>query len=419
MRWAVCSDGRSGKAAKIRHAPCREKHVRLLSASTRMLSVKCPIRTPATAGERSLPHASDETRPRGLRALCVVLMLALAGCAVPVRPPERPPVPAPPVHVPESTWWQVGHDVAAASVAAKASARDDARNAMADWKHRIMKRTETDFIPWFTDFWTQQWLAMKVAWYKLSAEEGADPTVKRLSTYLQAQYHERVLDPVAREINPDAVRAQATKHYVQRLGAQLQKIPQRYGVPVDQFDRRIKAISAIALTPQQGPTASLHDLVHADPIATLPAYAALSTRIREDSGIAGEGPSDARISPVAQRASEILVDRLITSSGASAAAAVVGGGAGVIISFGAAGFGAIAHEKERPKMEAQLRESLGLVLDDMWLALVEDPGTGVMAEVYHLSGQIEGSLVKTLTQPAPFEPAPRGMPLPDAPRLED
>ncbi|MBW8327739.1 MAG: hypothetical protein K0M48_00810 [Thiobacillus sp.] len=385
-----------------------------------MLSVMCSIQTHATAGERPLPHSFDETKRCSLCALCIALMLALAGCATPVRPPDRPPVVlAPPVHVPESTWWQIDIDIGAASLAAKASARDDARGAMANWKRLIQKRTEADFIPWFTDFWTQQWLAMKVAWYKLSAEEGTDPTVQRLSAYLQAQYHDRVLEPVAREIDPDEVRAQATKHYVQRLSAQLQDIPQRYGVPVDQFERRIKAIPAIALTPPPAHTASLYDIVHAEPIAALPAYAALTARIRKDSGVTGNGPSDARISPVAKRASEILIDRLITSGGASAAAAAVGGGAGVIISFGAAAFGAIAHENERPRMEAQLRESLGLALDDMWLELVEDPATGVTAEVYYLSERIEGSLVKTLTHPAPFEPAPQGIPLPGDPPLED
>ncbi|OGU19866.1 MAG: hypothetical protein A2580_15285 [Hydrogenophilales bacterium RIFOXYD1_FULL_62_11] len=346
-----------------------------------------------------------------MRALLVALMLTLAGCATPVRLPDHPPDLAPPVHVPESTWWEVDSDIGAASLAAKASARDEARGAMANWKRRIQKRTETDFIPWFTDFWTQQWLAMKVAWYKLSAEEGADPTIKRLSAYLQTQYRERVLDPVAREIDPDKVRALATNHYAQRLSAQLQEIPRRYGVPVDQFDRRIKAIPAIALTHQPAHSASLYEVVHAEPIATLPAYVALSIQVRKDSGTTGNGPSDARISPVAKRASEILAARLITSGGASAAAAAIGGGAGVIISFGTAGFSAIAHEKDRPKMEAQLRESLRLALADMWLELVEDPATGVMAEVYHLSGQIEGGLVKTLTQPAPFEPAPQGTPL--------
>lgn len=400
-------DDRPGKAAKVRHARRRQTPVRRSSPPPHVLGVMRPIRTHRTVGERPL------------RTLVVVLLLALAGCAAPARPPDRPPDLVPPVLVPESTWWEVDNDIRAASLAAKASARDEAHGAMADWKRRIQKRTETDFIPWFTDFWTQQWLAMKVAWYKLSAEEGTDPTVQRLSAYLQAKYHDRVLAPVAREIDPDKVRAQATQHYVRRLGAQLQEIRRRYSLPVDQFDRRIKAIPAIALTPQPAHSASLYELIHTEPITRQPAYAALAARIRKDSGATGKAPSDARMSPLAKRASEILVDRLITSGGASAAAAAVGGGAGAIISFGAAGYGAIAHEKARPKMEAQLRKDVGLALDDMWQALMDDTATGVMAEVYHLSGQIEGSLVKTRTQPAPFETAPQGIPLPDDPPLED
>jgi hypothetical protein len=352
-----------------------------------------------------------------LRALFVALMLALAGCAAPpVPPPDRPPVLAPSVvHVPETIWWEVDNDIHAASLAAKASAEDEALSAMADWKRRIQLRTETDFIPWFTNFWTQQWLAMKVAWYKLSAAEGSDPTVQRLCAFLQAQYHERVLDPVAKEIDPDKVRAQATQHYVQRLGAQLREIPRRYGVPADQFDRRIQGFPALVLAPQPAPAASLHDLVHADALAALPAYADLTARIRKESGTAGNGPSEARISPVAERVSKILIDRLLTSGAASAAAAVAGGGAGAIISFGATVYGAIAYEKARPKMEAQLRESLRLALDDMWLAWVEEPSTGVMAEVHHVSGQVEGRLVKTLIHPALLEVAPQGIPLPDGP----
>ncbi|MGE5320959.1 MAG: hypothetical protein ACM3KD_12310 [Hyphomicrobiaceae bacterium] len=362
----------------------------------------------------------DETKTCALRALFFALLLTLAGCATPLRPPARPPASlAPPVQVPESTWWQIDSDIAAASLAAKESAMRYASGTMADWKSRIQKRTETDFIPWFTDFWTQQWLAIKVAWYKLSAEKGTDPTVKRLSAYLQSQYQERVLEPVAKEIDPDKVRAQATKLYVQRLRAQLQEIPRRYGVPAEQFDRRIKDIRAIALTPPPAHSASLYEILHAEPITALPAYVALVARLRRGSGTTGNAPSDARISPVAKRASEILIDRLITSGGAGAAAAVVGGGAGVIISFGAAGFGAMEYEKERPKMEAQLRETLSLALDDAWRDLMEDPATGVMAEVYYLSEHIEGSLVKTLILPAPLEPAPRGVPLPGDPPLND
>ena len=383
-----------------------------------MGSMNDSVRTCATADGRPLPESFYGTVLLMLRALLVALLVALAGCATPERPPDQVPLPVH-VPVPESTWWQVDSDIGDASLAAKESARDYARVAMDNWMSLVQKRTEADFIPWFTGYWTQQWLAIKVAWYKLSAEEGTDPTVMRLAAYLQEQYHDRVLEPVAREIDPDVVREQATKLYVQLLGEQLQAIPLHYGVPSDQFDRRIKNIPAIALAHQSAPSASLYQIVHADPITRLPAYEALIAQIRKDAGSTGAGPSDARISPVAKQASEKLVARLITSGGASAAAAVVGGIPGAMISLGAAGLGAIEHESERPKLEALLRENLDPVLEDMWLDLVEDPATGVMAGVDHLSRQIEGSLDKTVTQPVTFEPVPQGIPLPGEQSFKD
>ena len=67
-----------------------------------MLSVMCPIRTHATAGGRPLPHASDETTIRSLRALCLVLMLGWRDL-----PPQcaRPNVPQSWRRRPEQTLW--------------------------------------------------------------------------------------------------------------------------------------------------------------------------------------------------------------------------------------------------------------------------------------------------------------------------
>jgi hypothetical protein len=365
------------------------------------------------AGRRPLQIPFHGTAIFVLCALGVALMLSLAGCATQERAStERAPALAPPVHVSESTWWEIDNDIGAASLAAKEPARKYAYDSMERWKDRIQKRTEADFIPWFTDYWTQQWLTIKVAWYKLSAGKETDPAVKRLAAYLQEQYRDRVLDPVAREISPDEIKGQATKLYIQRLSEKLQGIPQRHGVPSNQFDRRIKAIPAIALGPDPAHSASLYQMVHADPITRLPAYVALINQISSAPGGAGAGPSDARISPLAQQASEKLMDRLATSGGASAAAAVVGGVAGMMISLGAAGYGAATHERDRLQMAAQLRENLNAALDDRYRELLEDRDKGVMAGVYSISGQIEGSLATTLTQPVESEPAPRGTPLP-------
>jgi len=359
-----------------------------------MTSLKHAAQSQDNAGGWSLVNSFSGNALCNLRCLIVALMVVLAGCATTDRSPYQPPSTA----VSESTWQQVDHDISAASLAAMVPAENYARGFMERWRDLVAKRNEAEFIPWFTGYWTQQWLSIKVAWYKLGSGEEKDQAANRLAAYLQEQYHERVLQPVAREIDPDAVRAQATKLYLQLLGEQLRGIPRRHGVPPDQFDRRIRNIPAIELAPPPAHDASLYQIVRADPLASLPAYKALMTQIRKDAGGTGDGPSTATISLVARQASEKLLSRLAISGGASAASAAVGGVAGLVISLGAAGFGVIAHESERPEMEAQLRESLSTALDDMWRNLMEDPATGVMAGVYYIAEQIEGSLAQTAAE---------------------
>ncbi len=374
-----------------------------------MTSLKHAAQRLENPGGRPLANPFCGSSLCDLRCLIVALMMALAGCAT----LDRSPHPTASAAISESTWEQIDRDIGAASLAAKGPAENLARGFMERWRDLVAERNEADFIPWFTGYWTQQWLSIKVAWYKLGSGDEKDQAANRLAAYLQEQYHERVLQPVAREIDPDVVRTQATKLYVQLLDEQLRGIPRRHGVPPDQFEQRIRNIPAIELAPPPAHDVSLYQIVRADPLASLPAYKALMARIRKDAGGTGDGPSAATISPVARQASEKLLSRLAISGGASAASAAVGGVAGLVISLGAAGFGVIAHESERPEMEAQLRESLSTALDDMWNNLMEDPATGVMAGVYYISGQVEGSLPQAATQPVESEPLPQETPLLD------
>jgi hypothetical protein len=326
------------------------------------------------------------------RLVIVAMAVILAGCAT----PERAPDPPPPVYVPESTWQQVDHDIGAASAAARRPAENYARGSMKAWLARVRQRTEADFIPWYTGYWTQQWLAIKVAWYKLSGGDGDRPdrgATGRLSAGAipgaragPRRYGDRsrrrpragdeTLRPAPRRADPG--------------NPTTLRCPPRPVRPAAQGDSGDRAAAA-----SRPPRFALPQTVHALPINELPAYVALLARIHKEAGGGGAGPSNARISPVAKRASEKLVARLAASGGASAAAAAVGGVAGAVISLGAAGIGAMTHEKERPEMEAQLRESLNAALDDMWHSLMEDPATGVMAAVDHIAGQVEGSLIRS------------------------
>lgn len=322
-----------------------------------------------------------------LQALIVAWLVTLAGCAS-----------EPPVLVSTSTWRQVDRDIAGASHAAVEQAGEHARLSMQHWMARVYQQTDDVFIPWFSAYWTQQWLGMKVSWYMLSTGGEKDPTVSRLALYLQGQYQERVLESVAEQDDPDQIMERSTRLYVQELDRRLQGLAQRHAVPQEQFDQRLQAVPAIT----QAPGASLYELLRADPLKRLPAYVGLIERIRATPGGLRDWSTDPGIASVAQRTSERLVDELATSSAASVAGAMVGRVAGTTLSLGVAIFTAIARENERPQTEALLRQNLQSAFETEWQELMRNTDRGVLAGVHKLSWQIESGLeVPFRYQPAP------------------
>ncbi|OLF52917.1 hypothetical protein [Pseudomonas chlororaphis] len=346
-----------------------------------------------------------------LRALLVVMLLVLAGCAASQRVREA----VAPVVVSPSTWRQVDRDLVQASQQAVLQVKVFARGSMEHWRVRVYGVTEETFIPWFSSYWTQEWMAMKVSWYSLSAGDEKDEAATRLAAYLQEEYRQQVLAPVAVEIDPDAILAQATEFYVDLLDKQTQAIAQRYRVPTEQLNQHLNGIRAIRLGPPPARDASLYQVLRTRPLNSLPAYSALYQQIHSAPAGTGEVSSQAGIVSVARQASEKLEAQMAGRGIAGAAAAVAGKVAGALISLGAAGFRAIAHESDRAETEAQMRQSLGKAFDQAWLTLLNNTGNGVMAGTYYLAGQIEGELGKRAAPQAPSEVAPPNVAPPEGP----
>ena len=323
-----------------------------------------------------------------LRSLIIAVLVVLAGCAA----PARAPVVVAPVIVPASTWQQVDREIVAASQSATEQTRIYARGAMDYWRTRVYELTEENFIPWFSSYWTQEWLSMKVSWYTISAQGEQDDSAKRLAAYLLEAYQEKVLAPVATEIDPDAILGQAAAFYVDILKEELQKISTRHGVPMAQLNGRIQKIPAIALGPPPARDASLYQIVQAQSLDTLPAYAALIDKIHKAGGGRGVGSTDTAMAPVAKRASQRMQAEMAPRGAASAVAAAAGKLAGGLITVGVAGIRALIQANDRPDSEALIRSSLGNTFDKAWIKLVQNPTTGVMAGTLYMAGQIEGSL---------------------------
>ena len=330
-----------------------------------------------------------------LRWLIVAMLVVLAGCAM----SPRAPVEVPPVMIAPGTWQQVDREIIQASQSATEQTKIYAHGAMDYWRTRVYELTEQNFIPWFSSYWTQEWLSMKVSWYTINAKGEQDTTEKRLAAYLLEQYQEKVLAPVAVEIDPDAILSLAAAFYVDILKEELQKISQRHGVPMAQLNGRIQKIPAIALGPPPARDASLYQIVHTEQLNSLPAYAALVDKIHKAGGDKGVGSTDTAMAPVAKRASQRMEAEMAPRGAASAVAAAAGKLAGGLITVGVAGVRALIQAADRPDSEALIRSSLGNTFDKAWVKLVQNPTTGVMAGTLYMAAQIEGNLAQSAEPP--------------------
>ena len=116
------------------------------------------------------PHLKD-TPTVSLRALVVAALFLLAGCATSARAPVTA-VQA--VVVSPATWQQIDREIVSASQQATEQVKLFARGSMEHWRTRVYQQTEENFIPWFSSYWTQEWLSMKVSWYSISAGDEQD-----------------------------------------------------------------------------------------------------------------------------------------------------------------------------------------------------------------------------------------------------
>jgi len=335
------------------------------------------------------------------RALLLALVAALGGCSFAPAPVEAPPAPV--YHVQPGTWRAIDEQIYSASVHARHESGAYVRVAMDEWLWRVRQRIEAVFIPWYSDYWTQQWIAIKVSWYQLQEDEGEPSPEERLASYLQEQFNTQVLEPVSSFVDPNTVMEQATIRYLRELKAALDPLPARYHVPAAAFSRHLQAIPAIAGTAVPPQDASLYEVLQDIDLPDAAAYELLFGKIAAANSSFIPLPSAERLEAVARRAINKLLGSLPVRGGASAASTLVGGVWGLLISTGAAAWSVVEHENDKPVMEVQLRENLDAALQVMWQDLVEDENGGVTALVHHMSMQIEAAVFQPVQAPlSPF-----------------
>ncbi len=327
---------------------------------------------------------------RGFECQQCVLLVVIALLTACSHTPSPIVAPATPLNrVSPGTWRAIDEQILNTSVSARYESEAYARVAMDDWRLRARQRTQDVFIPWYSSYWTQQWIATRVAWYKLQYSEGELAPEERLVRYLQQQFREQVLEPVSGFVDPRAVMDDSTAAYLRELKDSIEPLPFEYQIPLAAFDQHLETIPAIVVltVPQQD--ASLYEVLQAIDLSAVPAYKALLQQLAASNGSIGLTASADGLDRVAGRAVAELIEPMALRGGATAASFLVGGFWGALISAGATAWSMTEYELDKPVMVAQLRDNLEAMLDILWQELVEDSRGGVTAVVQHLGTQIE------------------------------
>jgi len=340
------------------------------------------VRRPAI----SLSHASY--------FVFVLLLATLDGC---VPPPQTPP---PPVYrFQPATLRAIDERIYADSVQARNEAEAYARVAMDEWRWRVRQRIEEDFIPWYSSYGVQQWIAAKIVAFKLLYTEGEATPEDQLVSYLQEQFYEQVLEPVSGFVDPQTVMEDAAVNYLRELGKRLDQLPSIYGVPTEAVDEHLASIAAIRVSGQPSEQASLYEVLHASDLSRLPAYQALRGEVLAVSAAANPSPSADRLRIVANQAVARLLDSVTLRGGVATVTTLVEGYWKIAITAASAAYGAIEHQQEKPELETQLRENLDAAMNLLWQELVEDPRYGVTGLMHRLSDEIEEGVVRPFSWP--------------------
>jgi hypothetical protein len=261
-------------------------------------------------------------------------------------------------------------------------------------------------LPWYVSYWTQEWLAVKFAWYQSDETDGEAEAERRLAAYLQEKYQAQVLEPASEVADPGRLLHQATALYLFTFAEQANVIGRRYRIPEPAFRERLARIPAV---PGDGGEAglALGPLLAAARPDRLPPYAALLGQVERAGVNVNARLRQGGLVPAAHRVAGQFAGRLATRGGSAAAAAAVGGPAGLVLSLGVTVWSASEHENQKPVLEAELRAILEPALERMRYRLLQDSERGLLGAVNRIQGQIEpglGMLPAEVPAPKQVEP---------------
>jgi hypothetical protein len=315
-----------------------------------------------------------------------------------LRSPPAPPRQAYVVRVEKTApepipWDEVDKDVKAALKTSHDAADVYAGEKLETWLQELEKRIDEDFLPWYFDYWQQQWLGLKALGYRLEETEvvkkvlGEEASAaERISREIQEEFAARVLQPQIAQMRVERIGDETVEVFLSQLRKSLKIIPAKYRIPRPVWERHLEDIALLTSGVEGNRRISI-------PLKAITVSGvAVTAEVAKALKPAIERIGSKMAAKAAAREAEEAALKVSGQAGAKVAAKFGGRWLGPIILLAAIAWDLWDHhhtvEVERPILRKSLVEYLG----EMKHSLLYEPETGLMSVIHSLELNVVASL---------------------------
>jgi hypothetical protein len=277
-------------------------------------------------------------------------------------------------------WDQVDREVREVMAEAREETAGGMEIRIDDWIAAKMERVDSEFLPWYFSYWTQQKLGIEgllsqvVHWIN----SGSPSAAEAITETVQLEFANRVIRPQIAQLELERIINEVISSYTENLQNKLKKIPEEYRIEPAAWDRYLTDISVMVAgfeANRQVPV-SLKALAGLTAGGTLVLFQSLRPALSR----LGAGVS----SKLAAKTSA----RMATKTGGKVAGKLGGKFLGVIIGIGVIIWDVWDHHRTVQTARPVLRQNILDYMQELKQSLLNDPEYGIMTIIYGLEKEL-------------------------------
>jgi hypothetical protein len=244
------------------------------------------------------------------------------------------------------------------------------------WIQTKMERVDSDFLPWYFNYWTQQKLGLEgllsqvVHWIN----SGSPSAAEAITETVQMEFANRVIRPQIAQMELERIINEEISSYTENLQNKLKRIPEEYRIEPAAWDRYLNDISVMVAgveANRQVPMSlkALAGLTAGGTVVLLQSLRPALSRL------------GARLST---RLAAKTSARMATKTGGKVAGKLGGKFLGAVIGIGIIIWDVWDHHRTVKTARPVLRQNILDYMQELKRSILDDPEYGIMTIIYGL-----------------------------------